>query len=284
MPEGTPIMAFAPAPDRKLAVGDKAVFFATDGAGKLSTGRAGVMDDGELQPAVRRAQCAAAQVGAVAGVDDQRHVEGDRRGRRGLGHDRADAAAVSSAAPASTSNSSSSWTCSSIRAGRPRDGVRHADHRAADDVGGRALDRGVDRLALGGGGVRAAGVDLRGVDAAAEQRLDVAVLLGEGDGAVHVLADAGEALEVGVDEALGVLARDAQVVGEAEGGDAVDHPEVDRLGLAADVRGHALDRHAEHLRGGHRVDVEAVAEGLLQRLDVGDVREDARARSGCSRG
>ena len=93
--------------------------------------------------------------------------------------------------------------------------------------------------------------------------------------AVHVLADAGEALEVGVDEALGVLARDAEVVGEPEGRDAVDDAEVDRLGLAADVGGHALDRHAEHLGGGHRVDVEAVAERLLQRLDVGHVGEDA---------
>jgi hypothetical protein len=34
---------------------------------------------------------------------------------------------------------------------------------------------------------------------------------------------------------------------------------------------HALNRHAEHLGGGHGMDVEAFAEGFLQLLDVGDL-------------
>ena len=50
VPEGTPIMAFGPAPDRKLAVGDKVFFFATEVDGKLTSGRAGVMEDGSLPP------------------------------------------------------------------------------------------------------------------------------------------------------------------------------------------------------------------------------------------
>ncbi len=50
VPEGTPILSFAPAPDRKLAVGDNAVFFATETEGKLVSGRAGVMEDGSLPP------------------------------------------------------------------------------------------------------------------------------------------------------------------------------------------------------------------------------------------
>ena len=50
MPEGTPIMAFGPAPDRKLSVGDKVFFFATEDDGKLTSGRAGVMKDGSLPP------------------------------------------------------------------------------------------------------------------------------------------------------------------------------------------------------------------------------------------
>ena len=41
--------------------------------------------------------------------------------------------------------------------------------------------------------------------------------------------------------------RDAQLLGQAEGADAVDDAEIDRLGLAADLRVHAVDRHAEHL-------------------------------------
>jgi hypothetical protein len=50
VPEGTPIMSFAPAPDRKLAVGDKAIFFATDTDGTLVSTRAGVMEDGSAPP------------------------------------------------------------------------------------------------------------------------------------------------------------------------------------------------------------------------------------------
>jgi hypothetical protein len=50
VPEGTPILAFAPDPARRLAVGDKAFFFVTDDGGKLVSGRAGVMADGSLPP------------------------------------------------------------------------------------------------------------------------------------------------------------------------------------------------------------------------------------------
>jgi hypothetical protein len=41
-------------------------------------------------------------------------------------------------------------------------------------------------------------------------------------------------------------------------------------------RRHALDRHAEHLRRGHGVDVEAFGEGLLQLRDVADVGQQAQ--------
>jgi hypothetical protein len=50
VPEGTPILAFGPAPDRKLAVGDTVIFFAKEVDGKLTSGRAGVMEDGSLPP------------------------------------------------------------------------------------------------------------------------------------------------------------------------------------------------------------------------------------------
>ncbi|MFO1210878.1 MAG: hypothetical protein U1E40_16945 [Amaricoccus sp.] len=50
VPAGTPILAFAADPDRKLAVGDKAFFFATETGGKLVAGRAGVMADGSMPP------------------------------------------------------------------------------------------------------------------------------------------------------------------------------------------------------------------------------------------
>jgi hypothetical protein len=122
----------------------------------------------------------------------------------------------------------------------------------------------------------ALGVDLGRVDFPAEQGLHMAVGLRELDGFGHVGLDAGEALEIAVDEALRLGARDAQVAGQAKARDAVDHAEVDRLGLAADVGRHLVQRHVEHLGRGHGVDVDAVLERLLQRRDVGDMGQDAQ--------
>jgi hypothetical protein len=50
VPEGTPIMTFAPDPGHKLAVGEHAFVVVTDVGGKLVSGRAGVMADGSLPP------------------------------------------------------------------------------------------------------------------------------------------------------------------------------------------------------------------------------------------
>ncbi len=155
--------------------------------------------------------------------------------------------------------------------------ARQADHRALDDVGGGALDRGVDRRALAERpAARLLRLDLRQVDPPAEQRLDVAVLLGEGLLGVHEAFDRRVALEIGVDVALRLALLDAQVLREAVRADAVDDAEVDRLGLPAHRRVHPLHRHAEHLARGHRVDVGVVAEGLLQAFLLGHVGGQAQ--------
>jgi hypothetical protein len=60
--------------------------------------------------------------------------------------------------------------------------------------------------------------------------------LREGFRRFHVILDAGETLEIAVDEALRLGPRDAQVARKAEAGNAVDHAEIDRLGLTADHR------------------------------------------------
>ena len=52
---------------------------------------------------------------------------------------------------------------------------------------------------------------------AAEQGEHVAVLLGERLGFFHVVADAGKALEIFLDVGAGLLALDAELVGEPEG-------------------------------------------------------------------
>jgi hypothetical protein len=81
---------------------------------------------------------------------------------------------------------------------------------------------------------------------------------------------------VGLDIGLGLGLGDAQLVGQAEGRDAVDDAEIDRLGLAPDHGVHALDRDVEDLGGGDRVDVLAVQEGLAQGLHLGDVGGQAK--------
>ena len=154
---------------------------------------------------------------------------------------------------------------------------RHAHHGAADDVGGGALDRRVDRGAFEEAAHRRVlGVDLGIVHAPAEHGLDVAVIVGEFLGRFHVVADAGEALEVGLDVLARLLARNAELVGQPERRDAVDDAEVDRLGAPARLGRHVLDRHAEHFRRRHGVNVEAVGERLLELRNVGDVGEHAQ--------
>ena len=183
---------------------------------------------------------------------------------------------VFATSPSGTSKISSSCTCSSIcapsfafaSAGSMRIMARRMMSAAVPCsralIAARSLKARIDGLRGGDVGV---------VALAPEQRHHIAVLLGERLGLFHVVADAGEALEIFLDVGAGLLARDAELVGEAEGRDAVDDAEIDRLGAAAHLGRHALDRHAEHFRRGHGVDVEAVAERLAQRRDVGDLGE-----------
>src|SRR5262249_10639321 len=106
---------------------------------------------------------------------------------------------------------------------------------------------------------------------AAEQREHIAMLLCERLGLLHVVADAGETLEIFPDIGAGLVAADAELIGEPERRDAVDDAEIDRLGAAADFAGHVFHRYAEHFRGRHGVNVEPVAERFAQLLDARDL-------------
>src|SRR5690606_32320292 len=133
----------------------------------------------------------------------------------------------------------------------------HADHGAADDVGGGALDGGVDGGALDKGALgRVARIGVGELDAAAENGGDVAIRLHPCPLGVHVTLDAGEALEIGFYVIAGDAALDAELVGEAEGGNAVDDAEIDGFRLAAHVAGHAFHRHVEHFARRHGVNVQ----------------------------
>ena len=157
-----------------------------------------------------------------------------------------------------------------------RNRIRHPHHGAADHIGGSSLNRRVDRRPFGKARPRPLGGNLRRVDLAAKQRLHITVLLGEIHRVVHILANAGEAFEIAVDEALRLAARDAQIACQAKARDAVDHTEIDRLGLAADLRCHLRQRHVKDLGGGHGVNVVTIGKGLFQRVDSRHVGQDAQ--------
>ena len=86
----------------------------------------------------------------------------------------------------------------------------------------------------------------------------------------------GKPLEIFLDVGAGFLARDAELIGEPERRDAIDDAEIDRLGAAAHFARHVLDRHAEHFRRRHGMNVEAVAERFFQRCDVGDLGQQSQ--------
>ncbi len=153
----------------------------------------------------------------------------------------------------------------------------HPDHGAAQDVGGAALDRRVDRCALKvAAHTGIPRVDLRIMNPAAEDRLHEPHVMRALLGRVHVVADAGEALEIGLDVGAGLLARDAELIGEPERGDPVDDAEVDGFGAPAHLGRHALDRHAEHFRRRHGMNVEPVREGTFELRNIGNVRKNAQ--------
>src|SRR5690606_15400895 len=90
----------------------------------------------------------------------------------------------------------------------------------------------------------------RYMDLAPEDGFDIAVLLPQGLHAVHVIPDAGKALEVGLDVGPRLSLRDAQVLGQAVRRDPIDDAEVDGLGAAPGCRIHVLQGHAKDLAGG----------------------------------
>src|SRR6187397_3049379 len=89
-------------------------------------------------------------------------------------------------------------------------------HRQLEHVGGGALDHRVDREALAElAHLPVARAQLRDLPAAPEERGDVPLLRRLLDRRRHERGDPLEALEVGVDEGLGLLARDVEPVGQA---------------------------------------------------------------------
>ena len=161
----------------------------------------------------------------------------------------------------------------------------HVEHRALDDVRGRALDGGVERGALGHvPQLTVVRAEVRQVAAAPLDRRGVPVLPGLCDDVAQVVAHAAEAVEVALHEAARLVHRDLQLLGQPEGGQPVGQAVAHRLHLGALLRRDLVRVHAEHLRADERVQVLALAEGLDQPLVLGQVRHDAHLDLGVVRG
>ena len=151
------------------------------------------------------------------------------------------------------------------------------DHRQLDDVRRGALDGGVAGHPLAAGPHLEVGAcQLRQRPPAAEQGGNVTVFPGVGDAVLHVAVHLGEGVQVGFQEGLRLLDRNAQVAAEREGPLAVHDAEVDRLGRGAQLVGDGLLGDAVDLGGGGAVDVRPALEGVLHGLVAGDVRQNAQ--------
>jgi len=156
----------------------------------------------------------------------------------------------------------------------------NADHGDFNEVGGGALDRRVDGVALGGGADGSVmTVDVADVTAASGDGFDIALFFGGFDGAVHEGFYRRILCKVVFDNFGGFFARDTQALRKAEGGDAVDDSEVNHFGAAALLFGHFVERYSENTRGGGGMNIFAVDEGLLHAFVAAEVRHDTQPAS-----
>src|SRR5450756_102592 len=159
----------------------------------------------------------------------------------------------------------------------PGELAAHRHHGHLDDVGGRALEHGVDRQALAQRAQAVVGgAQLRHGPAPPEQRGDVAIPRRLGDHAFAEFADLGVLGEVGVDERLGLLHRDVDLFRQAEGGEAVHDAEVGGLGVFALALGDLFRRDPGDGRRGDAVDVLAAVIGVEQRRLLREQRHEAQ--------
>jgi len=109
-----------------------------------------------------------------------------------------------------------------------------------------------------------AGVDVADVAAATGDGFDIFVLLGKQDGFVEPVLNSGIVGAVLLDNFLGLLARNAESLAQAKGGDAVDDAKVDHFGLAAHFAGDVGFIDTKDAGGCGGVDIFAMDEGFAQ--------------------
>ena len=127
--------------------------------------------------------------------------------------------------------------------------IIHAQHGDLDDVRSRALDRRIQCRALGifpSNPVR--GTKLWQVTTPPKQRLRVPILPGHLNHVIQVALHSTETFEVVLHDSLGLTSADLELLGKAKGGQPVDQAVGQCLHLAAEFRGHFINRDIEDAR------------------------------------
>ena len=162
----------------------------------------------------------------------------------------------------------------------------HSDHRPLDDVRRRSLHGRVDGAALGVlPTLEISGIDLRQVQAAAENRGHEALVPGALPRIVHVALDARVPGEIEIHVLLSFRSTlfHAELSCQPEGGHAVDEAEIDRLCAAPLLRRDLIPGHLEDLGRRGPVDILAARKRLQQPLVPGEVRHDTQLDLGVIR-
>lgn len=153
----------------------------------------------------------------------------------------------------------------------------HVDHGHFDQVRRRALDGTVDSHPLAEAALcRIVALQFGNGSAATQNGRGVALFPPLGDVAVHQRAHGGKFLEEGVDVVFGLGLRNADVLRQAEGADAVDDAEDDGFGGASHLSGDLAGRPVEDLHGRRHVDVFPFGEDGEQAGILRQVSENTR--------
>ena len=143
----------------------------------------------------------------------------------------------------------------------------YSDHRQLDQVGSRALYRGIDGIPLciaADDGIGTVYVPEESL--ATEQCGDVALSLGFGNTPIHIRFNPRVRGKVTFDQGLGFCTGDIEPFAKPESRDAVDDPEVGRFSSAAHVIRDFYKRQPVYFGGCGSVDVFSMEESLYQAL------------------
>ena len=147
------------------------------------------------------------------------------------------------------------------------------DHRDLDQIGGRALNRTIDRHALTDAALRGiAALQFRNRTAAAEDRGRIALSLAVVDIAVHQRPHSRKLLEERLDIFLGIRLRHTDVGCQAERADAIHNSEHHALRRAPHLPSHLASRQIKNLHGRGHVNVFSLFEHLQQARVLREVR------------